>query len=149
MASTSVSPDRLDGADDPGVGAAAAQISAHALADILVIRSARFAQERDRGHQLTGGAVAALKRIVFDEGLLHRMQLLASCESFDCRHTLAADACRERQTRKHTPAVDVDRTCPALAVIAAFLRACQVKVFSERIQEIARTILAAIAIVGV
>jgi len=49
-----------------------------------------LADARDGGHDLARGTVAALKSVVVDEGLLHRMQrAVRRCESFDCLDRLA------------------------------------------------------------
>src|SRR6267378_6445422 len=54
----------LDGRDNVGIGAAAADVAAHAFAHIGLIRPAGLVQQRDRGHDLAGGAIAALVGIV-------------------------------------------------------------------------------------
>ncbi len=56
-----------------------------------------FAHAGDRRHDLTRRAIAALKRVVVDECLLHRMQTVAACEPLDRRDRLALGRNRERQ----------------------------------------------------
>ena len=60
------------------------QVAAHELADLVGGAGAAFAQESDRRHDLPRGAVAALKRVVLDEGSLERVQPDAAVG----RHTL-------------------------------------------------------------
>src|SRR5260370_32965644 len=59
---------------DVGVSRAAAQVSAHELTNLLVIARMTLPNTADRGHDLPGRTVAALKRVMIDEGLLHRVQ---------------------------------------------------------------------------
>ena len=83
--------DRLD---DVGVGAAAADVAAHALADLGgghlrlrgqvgadMARDARLdlVEHRHGRADLPGRAVAALVAVVLDEGGLHRMQVAPAC----------------------------------------------------------------------
>jgi hypothetical protein len=59
---------------DVGVSCAAAQVSAHELANPCVIARMPLQDTADCGHDLSGRIVAALKRVMIDEGLLHRVQ---------------------------------------------------------------------------
>src|SRR5947209_19086560 len=70
---TSVS-DRFDGSDNIGIGAAAADIAAHRLPDVVVIWPNRFAQQRRSRHDLSGRAVSTLKSIMLHKCRLNRMQ---------------------------------------------------------------------------
>src|SRR6267143_730596 len=56
--------DFLDGGDDAGVRPATADVAAHAFADISIVRPAGLLEQRDRRHDLAGGAIAALIGIV-------------------------------------------------------------------------------------
>src|SRR5436190_12303003 len=87
----------LHSRDDARVGAAAADVAAHALAHIGVARSARLVEERHRRHDLAGRAVAALEAVVIDERLLYRMQTIAVGETFDRRDLAARRGCGKRQ----------------------------------------------------
>ena len=60
--------------NDVGISAAAADVAAHAFADRVVVFAARLLQQRDRRHDLAGGAVAALESVVLQERGLHGMQ---------------------------------------------------------------------------
>src|SRR6185312_2410472 len=65
--------DVADGGDDVRVRRAAADVAAHELADVGVGPGAALVEQRDRGHDLPGSAVAALETVVPDERLLHRV----------------------------------------------------------------------------
>ena len=72
------------GLGDAGIGAAAAEIAAHALADALgVVAGLALADQADGAHDLARRAEAALEAVVRDEGGLHRMQRVAVGEALD------------------------------------------------------------------
>src|SRR5688572_6463561 len=91
----------LDRRDDLRVGAAAADIAAHALAYLVVreprrrcghvlchvthVAAPRLVEQADGGTNLSGRAVPALKGVVSDEGGLHRVESIASCQPLDRR----------------------------------------------------------------
>ena len=79
----------LNRSNDVVVSAAAADISAHAFAHGSVILPARLFQQRGCGHNLAGGAVAALKPVMFQESGLDRMQIAVLCQTFDGRNSVA------------------------------------------------------------
>src|SRR3954469_1739913 len=64
----------VDRLADARVRAAAADVR-HGVVDVLVGRARVLAQQRDRRHHLAALAVAALRHLVLDPGLLHRVQL--------------------------------------------------------------------------
>jgi len=100
-----------------------------------VVRPAGFPEQRDRGHDLAGGAIAALVGIVLDEGRLHGMQRAGLSDAFDRGDLVALVHHGEGEAGVHPLAVDVHGACAALAVIAAFLRAGQEKVFTQAVEE--------------
>src|SRR5207248_4931124 len=73
----------LDGRNDVRIRGAATNIAAHIFADIIVAGSVAFLDAGDRRHDLARRAVAALERVLLDEGLLHRMQLVAGGQPLD------------------------------------------------------------------
>src|SRR5438045_2509876 len=121
---------RLHRRDDAGVGAAAADVSAHAFPNIVVVGAAGFLQQRDGRHDLSRRAVAALEAVAVDEGLLHRVEPIAFGEALDRRDRLALCRGRERQTRQDAAPADVHRAGAALAVIAAFLGSRQLQMLA-------------------
>src|SRR5688572_3555416 len=137
--------------DDLGIGAAAAEVPAHALADLVVghlcarpgdvlcrvagLPRARLGEKADRGADLPRSAVAALEGVVLDEGGLHGVELVALCEAFDGRDLAALQGGGEGQAGQHAPAVDEDSAGPALALVAALLRAREVQPLAQGIEQ--------------
>src|SRR5262249_27801465 len=112
----------LDGVDDVGIGGAAAEIAAHVFADSGLVVGMTFVHAGNRRHDLPRRAVAALERVVVDEGLLHRMQLAVRAgEAFDRGDALSLRGSRKRQAGKHAAAIEQHRAGAALTVIAALL----------------------------
>src|SRR5258708_40063245 len=64
----------LDGGDNADVSAAATKIAAHIFADLVRRAGMALMDAGHRRHDLTGRAIAALQRVVVDEGLLHRVR---------------------------------------------------------------------------
>ena len=63
----------LDGAHDARIGAAAADVAVHVGDDLLARRLLVLRQQLGRLHDLAGLAVAALRHLLGDPGLLQRM----------------------------------------------------------------------------
>src|SRR5436305_231995 len=125
-------PDRGNDAD---VTAAAADVAAHPLADLVVGIRVPFAQQRDGGADLPRGAVAALETVIADEGGLHRIEAAAGGEAFDRDDRLILMHRRERDAGVDAPAVDEHGACATCALVAAFLRAREVEVLAQRVEE--------------
>ena len=105
----------MDRIDDAVIGAAAAEIAAHPLAQFVVterdrlrleIRSdvarhalAKFGRHADRRADLTGRAIAALEPVMFDEGLLQGMERAGRAEALDRRDLAAFDTARPERGR--------------------------------------------------
>src|ERR1700683_1831321 len=79
----------LNRSNDVVVGPTAADISAHTFAHGSVILAARFFQQRGCGHNLAGGAVAALKPVMHQESGLERRQISVLCQTVDGRYSVA------------------------------------------------------------
>ena len=142
-----------DGSDDVGVGAAAADVAGHALADLVVgelgmlsvagleaetcERSPRLRSSRERGGgaDLAGGAVAALEAVVREEGGLRGAEVAGRAEAFDGGDLGALRGDGEGEAGVDAAAVDEDGAGAALAVVAAFLAAGEVEVFAEEIEQ--------------
>ena len=90
------------------------------------------------GHQHAGDAVAALHRAVLDEGPLQRVQFRARCvrarPSMVVRRAPCACAAGTRQDITAC-AVEPDRAGAALALGAALLRAGQLGVLAQRVEQ--------------
>ena len=94
-----------------------------------------FLQAGHTRHDLAGGAVAALKAVVVDERLLQRVQDFALGQALNGRDFFALGHHGQREAAVHAAAVDQHRAGAALAVVAAFLRARQVEVFAQRVEQ--------------
>ncbi len=92
-----------------------------------------FVYARDRGHDLTGRAVAALESVFVDERLLHGVQAIALCETLHRRNLQSLGANSEGEARQVPLTVNVDRACAALTLIAALFR-------SGKIDSVAKSI---------
>ena len=127
--------DLLHGRDDVGVGATAADIAVHGVLDVVIGWTDVLLQDGDGGHDLAGGAVAALVTIVLDERDLHWMKVIGLADAFDRCDLVGAMHHGEGEARVNAAAVDVDRTGSALTMVAALLGAGQVEVFAETIEK--------------
>src|SRR6266699_962089 len=88
----------LNRGDDVIVGAAAAQIAAHPIADFLCRTDMALRDARDARHDLPGCAIAALEGVTLDEGRLQGMKLLALRQTFDGRDRAPLLEGGERET---------------------------------------------------
>src|SRR5258708_11292092 len=132
--------DLPDRRDDVGIGGAAAEVAAHALADLLVgegdVRSRQIgahpawpaglglAQHADSRAELARGTVAALEGVVFNERLLERVQVVAiGRQPFDGDDLSVLVRDGEGQAAIDAPTVEQDGARAALPVGAALLGA--------------------------
>src|SRR5438445_338326 len=83
-------------------------------------RSALF-EQRDRRHDLPGCAVAALKTVVANERLLHRVAGPLGRQALDGHHIAPFTLSRQGQAGQHPPAVDQHGAGAAGALVAALL----------------------------
>ena len=113
-------PGVFDRGEDIRVGATTADVAAHEFANFVVAVRVIFFQQRNRGANLAGRAIAALKSIVLDERGLHRMQFIAIGQPFDRRDLVALVHECEGETRIDPSAIHQNRARAALPVIAAF-----------------------------
>ena len=66
----------LDGPYDSRIGAAATDVGAHVLDNFVARRRRVFGQQCGGAHDLAGLAVATLRNVNFDPGLLQRMRVI-------------------------------------------------------------------------
>ena len=125
----------LDCRDDVIVGAAAAQVAAHPVADFLRRAGMTLVDAGDAGHDLPGRAVAALEGVALDEGGLQRVQLFALRQALDGRDLAPLDEGSEREARFHALAVHQHRAGAALAEAAALLRAREMQVLAQGVEQ--------------
>src|SRR5262249_14059423 len=114
--------DRLD---DPLVARAAAEVAAQCVPDLLVARRAVAGEEIRRRQDHPRRAEAALEPVVLDERALDRVQFAVAPEAFDGGDLTSLGLPGENRAALRRPAVDEDRAGPALARVAADVRACQ------------------------
>jgi hypothetical protein len=125
----------LDGSNDVGVSAAAADVAAHQFSYFGVARTARLFEQSDGGHDLTGSAIAALVAIVLNEGGLHGVKIAGFAQSLNGRDRIAFVHDSQRKAGVDPAAVDVDGARSALAMIAALLGACQQNCFAQAVEQ--------------
>ena len=89
----------------------------------------------DAGHDLPGRAIAALEGVALDEGGLQRMKLIALRQAFDGRDLAPLHERGEREARFHALAVHQHRAGAALAEAAAFLRAGEMQVLAQSVEQ--------------
>ena len=86
-------------------------------------------------HDLARRTITALKCIIVDERLLHRVQTSVASKPLDGRNSATLRGYREHQTRNDAPAVNMNGTGAALAMIAAFLRSGELQMLAKKIKE--------------
>lgn len=122
--------------DDAGIGAAAAEIAAHAFADAFgIVAGLRLAHHADGAHDLAGRAEAALKTVMGDEGGLHGMQLVAARDAFDGEDVGTVVADGEREAGIDALAVDEDGAGAALTAVASLLGSGQIEALTQEIEQ--------------
>ena len=113
----------MDGAADPVVGTAAADV-AHRRVDLLVARIAGALHQPGRGHDLARLAVAALGHVELEPGPLHRVRAVGR-QPLDRRDHGARRGRHGQYAGAHRRAVEVHGARTALRHAAAELRALQ------------------------
>jgi hypothetical protein len=58
------------------------------------------------GHDHAGRAVTALKSLMLEKRLLHRIERAVACETFDGEYFSVLSVCSKHKTRAHWPAID-------------------------------------------
>nr|GEU28231.1 hypothetical protein [Tanacetum cinerariifolium] len=142
--------DGLGGVRRSGGAVIAADIAAHALADLVGGQQGAFGQAgahvaRDalfdfveHGHggaDLARGTVAALVAVMLDERSLHRVQLVGRAQAFDGGNRCPFVHHGQRQAGIDAAAVKHDGAGAALAVIAPLLGARQLQVFAQHVEQ--------------
>src|SRR5207237_3456888 len=94
------------GLHDAGLGAAAAEMRRERRTDLVVARIGRPVEQRLRADDDAGDAVAALRRLLLEEGLLERVQPLGRPDPFERRDLVADESLDRRCARGHRLAVD-------------------------------------------
>src|SRR6267378_3995055 len=111
-------------------GAAAADVGDRGV-DIRVRRLGFLLQERCYGHDHSRLAVAALRHVVLEPGLLYLVQRLGLREAFDRRDALARRSAHRVGARTNRGAINVDRAGAALRDAAAVFGAGQADLLAD------------------
>src|SRR5689334_15928106 len=124
------------GVGDPDIGAAAAQIAAHALADPLgIVPGLAFLDQADGAHDLARRAESALKAVMCDEGRLDGMEFCALRHALDREDVGTVMTNRQRQARSDPPPIHQHSAGAALSAVASFLRSDQVETLTQKIEQ--------------
>src|SRR2546427_2161721 len=108
----------LDHFVDRGVAGAAAKVPADRRGDLRARRPRRRIEQRLRGHEHPGRAVATLRRALFGKCDLERVQRLTLREALHRRHIGVADERGEGEAIEDRNAVDEHRAGAAFAKLA-------------------------------
>ena len=121
----------MDGLANFAVRTTAADVSAHRFVNVGVSGMSGFGQEGGGGHDLAGLAVATLRDILFDPGLLNRVVV----EAFDRRDRFASQRRDWGNAGAHRLPIDMDRASATQRHAAAELGAGHFKVIAQHPQE--------------
>src|SRR5882762_1721626 len=113
----------LDSLADSHISATAADVPRHGGVDIAVGRVGLGGEQRRCGHDLAGLAIAALRNLQLDPGLLDLLAGGGGTDSFDRSDALAGRGRDRRDARAHGLAVEVDRARAAQSEAATEFRA--------------------------
>src|ERR1700734_230963 len=134
MASRSLLGGPLDGAEDARIGAAAADIAVHVADDVVAARILIGRKQRRGLHDLPGLAIAALRHLQVEPGLLQRMVAIGR-QALDGGDAFARHHGDRRLARAHRLAVEMHRAGAAHAGAAAVFRAGELEVFPDHPQQ--------------
>src|SRR5262249_14296705 len=96
---------------------------------------ARLLEHARGGADLAGRAVTTLKRVVLDERLLQRMDVVVVRKPLDRRDRFAFVRDGEREAALCADAVDQDSAGAALAVIAPLLGAGEAELLAQEVEQ--------------
>ena len=118
------------------IAGAAADVALELLSNGRLVRLTAATYDIERHHHHAGRAVTALKRVVFAERRLHRMERSAGWDqALDGCDLRALTLQREHRTRLHGYTVYVHDTGSALGGVAADVCARQAELFPEKVNE--------------
>src|SRR5450631_2606766 len=116
------------------MGSASAEIAAHAIANGGEIRGP-FVEQRQARKNLPGRAIAALQRVMTNEGGLQRMQAVQCPDALDRGDRPPVTGSRKRETGFDPASVRQHGACSTCSHVAAFFGAGHAKLVPENIQE--------------
>ena len=124
-----------DGGDNPVVGTAAAEMTGQRLADIGVGRTRFLIQQFLGLHDHAVDAIAALRGLLVDEGLLQRMRLLDGAERLDGGDLGIAERADRGDAGARRLAVDQHRAGAALRQPTAELRPGEEQIVPQHVEQ--------------
>src|SRR5882672_1953135 len=96
----------LDSLADSHISAAATDVPRHGGVDIAIGRVGLGGEQRRRGHDLAGLAIAALRHLELDPGLLDLSAGRCGTNGLDRGHALAGRGSDRRDARAHRLAIE-------------------------------------------
>src|SRR5437764_14443464 len=109
---------------NPLVGSAAAQVAIHRLGNLLIAWMGRLRQQRCCRHDLSSLAIATLRNLFGNPGLLQDMQAVGS-QSFNGGNAFPSDLRDRSGARPYGRALHVYRARSAKAGTTAEFRSCE------------------------
>src|SRR5439155_8296491 len=113
----------LDSLADSHIGTAATDVPRHCGVDVAIGRVGLGGEQRRCGHDLAGLAIAALRHLQLDPGLLDLLAGWGGTDGFDRSDPLAARGRDRRDARAHRLAIKMDRARAAQSEAATEFRA--------------------------
>src|SRR5208282_1856334 len=114
----------------------AAEVVRKRLLNRRLSRSLGFGEESCRLHDHAVDAVAALRRLLFDESPLHWMQLLDGAQAFQCHDRIVGGQPRQRcDARARRRSVDMNGAGAALSKPATETRSTKTEIIPQRVKQ--------------
>src|SRR6185295_12309292 len=125
----------LDRAQDAHMRAAAAFEAGERVLDLGIVRLLVLVEQRRRRHDPAIDAVAALRHLLLDIGLLDRMRLLRRAEPGQRHHLAVAHRRHRRDAGAHRLSVHVHGAGAALREAAAEMRIVEPEIVAQRVEQ--------------
>jgi len=103
----------------------------HRLHNCAVVRRGVRPKQRDRSHDHSRRAIAALHRVQIQERLLHAIEFVATREAFDRLDAMIDERRSASGAGAHRLIVNEYGAGAALALTAAVLRPCELERFAK------------------
>jgi len=125
----------LHSGNDVGVSATAADVAVHPLPDVFIRGSDRLLEQRNGGHDLSRGTVAALIAIMLDKGRLHGVEVVGAADAFDGDDLVSRVRHGKSKAGVDAATVDVNGAGSTLAVVAALFSTGQVEILTKAVKK--------------
>ena len=117
------------------MGPAATEIGRQRLADLRIAGIGHPGEQRLGGHHHAWDAIAALRRLLFDKGLLQGMGSIGRTQAFQGQQLATGKGRRRQQTGTHRLAIRQHRTGATLAQSAAEFRPLEPQFVAQGVQQ--------------